>query len=599
MAKKLKTNKSLILKRVDRVLRGKVSSKIPATKFLPQDVRLSTNQMQTTSGVYVGRNYIAREFGSYGGVTNRLARYSDFELMDNDSPIIRSALDIYTANICIRNETGDYIQILSDNSKIKHELNHLFFGKLNIEYNLRQIARSLVKYGDHFAITPLVPGEGVVDFLQLIPREVEIENTLVEGRYKIYYKWAGNNKRKYTGYDMSHFKLVGDPLLQPFGMSILDGARRTWKQLKMLEDAMMIYKISRAPEARIYKIDVGNISPEKVPQFIEGVMSKVKRQSLVDETGNINNKFSPMSIVEDIVLPVRSEKSSADVSTLPGVQGFGLEELEYIQKQLFAALKIPKAYLTYDEDIRTKATLLREDSRFATYIENIQTAILNELNKIAVIHLLVKGFTEEESMNFVLKMPKPSLADESMRIQALSEKVNFIQSAMDTGIMSREQLQRTIFGMSKQEIATAIAQRITEAEMDHVIEKIKGDGKQTIQGYMSSPGDVDRATIRRLMFSQRPGEGSGEASAEGGGEEAGGLFGDEGGGDEGGGLFGGGEEAGGDEGGGTEEASDAFSNVTPASELIPKNKKKRFIEQNIIDELYSLIDDIDEVEGES
>lgn len=390
--------------------------------------------------------------------------------------------------------------------------------------------------------------------------------------------------------------------------SSIDSSRRPYKQLRMMEDAMLIYKVSRAPETRIFYIDVGNLPPSEVEEYVKNTVSQIKRQPLIDDKGQIDMRYSPMSVIEDFVIPTRQDKSSK-IETLPGIQGFGLEELEYILNKMFASLKIPKAYLGYDDEIRTKATLTMEDSRFSIIIERIQNFLISELNKVAMLHLWLKGFDEEEFVNFDLKMTKPSASEEAMRIENLSNKMTLLSTAKDLGLLSNKYLQRNILNLTEQEIAQIEAELIDQANTQSQITKITEQGIRSISSILQSPSEIDKNTVRRLMLSIRPGE---EPPADDGGDDIGGgdsggdMFGggggDDFGGDMGGDDFGGdmggepdlgGDTGGGDldlGGGGAEapiEGSDSFDRVISPDKIIRhdlrKKPKKSFLESEELD----------------
>jgi hypothetical protein len=375
----------------------------------------------------------------------------------------------------------------------------------------------------------------------------------------------------------------------------------------MLEDAMLIYKVTRAPETRVFYIDVGNTPPEDVETYVKNVVTQVKRSPIIDEQGNIDLRFNPMSVLEDFVIPTRGDMNSK-IETLPGVQGFGMDELNYILNRLFAALKIPKAYLGYEDEIRSKATLVQEDSRFAIVVERIQNFIISELDKIAMLHLYLKGYDEDDLAGFTLSMTKPSAAEEAIRIENLANRFNLVSTAKDTGAISITWLQRNILQLTDMDIAQIAAERIEEADTAFRVATITEKGMRGIEATLQSPSEIDKNTVRRLMLSIRPGE----APSEGGGGEEGGFGGFGGGGEDLGGglgdLGGGGEDLGGggeDLGGGGEEApapeapaerSDAFDRVISPDKMVSKGllhmKKKSFLESKNPEEIDQMIDRI-------
>lgn len=622
MAKKQKTklSRKYVLGRAERILKTKSASKTPASKFFTQDVRVLSRQLQR--GLYMGRNYMSGDYNYYGQNTSRFARYADYELMDREEPIISSALDQYEANVCQKNDKGEYIEIISDNKDIVEALEELLFDVINIDFNLPTIARGMCKFGDFFALLTLKPGDGVTEFMPLNSNEVERMETWNEyNEWSVYFTWLGNNRKKYKQYEMAHFRIITDSSMLPYGKSSIDSARRPYKQLRMMEDAMLIYKVSRAPETRIFQIDVGNLPPSEVEDYVKNTVAQIKRSPLIDESGQIDMRYNPMSIVEDYVIPSRGDRSSK-IETLPGVQGFGMEELEFILNKLFASIKIPKAYLGYDDEIRTRATLTQEDSRFSITIERIQNFLISELNKVAMLHLWLKGFDDEEFVNFDLKMTKPSAAEEAMRIENLGNKMNLLSTAKDLGLLSNKYLQKNILNLTDDEISQIDAELIDQANMQNQLDRIAEQGIRSISSILQSPSEIDKNTVRRLMLSIRPGEEAPEVEGGGfpGGEGGGGMFSSEGGGEEfGGGELGGeeggeeldlgggaGETGGGETGGGEldlggggeeapEEGSDAFDRVISPDKVIKRDLRKKpkrsFLESNEID-AESLLDKV-------
>jgi hypothetical protein len=579
--KKGKVSRKYVLGRAERILKGKLAaSKLPANKFFQQDVRVLSRQLQR--GLYMGRNYVSGDYNYYGANTSRFARYADYELMDREDPIISSALDQYASNVCIKNDTGETLMIQAENANVRDELDDLFSNVINIAFELPQIARGVTKFGDYFALLTLVPNEGVTNYQPLNSNEVEREETFTDSsEWTTFFKWIGNPRKKYKPYEMAHFRIINDSAMLPFGRSMIDAARRPWKQLRMLEDAMLIYKVTRAPETRVFYIDIGNTPPEDVETYVKNVVSQVKRAPIIDESGNIDLRFNPMSVLEDFVIPVRGDLNSK-IEVLPGVQGFGMDELNYILNRLFAALKIPKAYLGYDDEIRSKATLVQEDSRFAIVVERIQNFIISELDKIAMLHLYLKGFSEDDLAGFTLSMTKPSAAEEAIRIENMSNRINLISTARDSGAVSIMWLQKNVLGIADKDIAQIVAERLEEADVEFRVNTIKEKGIRTLGSMLQSPAEIDRNTVRELMRSIRAGESSVENSGNEG-DMDGGFGGFGGGGNMG--DFGdiGGEDledfedlGGGDDAEGGEapaERGDAFDRVFTPDQIIPKDKK--------------------------
>jgi hypothetical protein len=173
-----------------------------------------------------------------------------------------------------------------------------------------------------------------------------------------------------------------------------------------MEDAMLVYRIVRAPERRVFYIDVGNIPPEEIANYMEQAQTSLKRNKVVDKAnGKMDLRYNPLAVDEDYFIPVRGGETGTKIDSLAGgSNAAAIEDVQYIQKKLFAALKIPKAYLGYDEEIGAKATLAQEDIRFSRTIARIQKVIISELNKMAMIHLYSHGYEGEDLLDFTLKL---------------------------------------------------------------------------------------------------------------------------------------------------------------------------------------------------
>jgi len=344
----------------------------------------------------------------------RLQLFRDYDLMDHD-PIIASVLDIYADESTVKNEFGEMISIKSDNDEIQNILSNLFYDILNIEFNLWPWARNMCKYGDFFLYLILDPEHGISN---VIPLSV-YETGRIEGdeetmnpfsvKFKVDTQYSFLPKKEFDNYEVAHFRLLSDSNFMPYGKSMIEGGRRIHKQLRLMEDAMLIHRITRAPDKRVFKVDVGNIPPAEIDNYMERIINQVKRQPLVDQnTGEYNMKFNMQNILEDFYLPVRGKDSGTEINNLSGLTFNAIEDVDYLLKKLMAAFKVPKSFIGYEEDISGKATLAAQDVRFARTIERIQRIMVSELNKIAIIHLYILGFKDEELVNFSLSLTNPS-----------------------------------------------------------------------------------------------------------------------------------------------------------------------------------------------
>ena len=389
----------------------------------------------------------------------RLQLFRDYDMMDND-PIIASVLDIYADESTVKDEFGRILTIKSDDSQIQEILHNLFYDILNVEFNLWPWIRNMSKYGDFFLYLDIDPEYGVVNVIPLSVYEtIRIEGEQPENPFSVRFSIENDflhlGKKDFDNYEIAHFRLLSDTNFLPYGKAMIEGGRRTWKQLQLMEDAMLIHRIMRAPDKRKFKIDIGNIPPAEVETYMNRIIDRMKKIPLVDpKTGDYNLRYNMMNITEDFYLPVRGKDSGTEIETMQGLQFNAIEDIEYLRKKLLAAFKVPKSFIGYEEDINGKATLAAQDVRFARTIERIQRIMVSELTKIAVIHLYVQGFTDEKLVNFELSLTNPSTLYEQEKINIWKEKFTLAQQ-MTGGqaiLLSQEWVYNNILEMSDDEI---------------------------------------------------------------------------------------------------------------------------------------------------
>ena len=389
------------------------------------------------------------------GTYDRMARYGDFSEMEY-TPEIGSALDIYSEESVASDENGKVLHIYSENSKIKNILEDLFYDTLNIEFNMTGWVRNLVKYGDFFLFNDVNPQHGVINAYPLPISEVEREEGYdPNDPMAVRFRWTTQGNQVLENWQVSHMRLLGNDAFLPYGSSVLESARRIWRQLILIEDAMLVYRVVRAPERRVFKIDVGNVPPEDIPAYMEKAQSSLKRAQITDKTsGRVDLRYNPLSVDEDYFIPVRGSESGTDIISLPGGTMAGeTDDVEYIQKKLFAALKIPKAYLGYDENIGAKATLSQEDIRFSRTIARVQRTVLAEMNKIAIVHLYCNGFTDEDLLDFTLKLSNPSTIAQQQKLELYRTRFEIASSAAGVeGVVDKYWIQKNILRLSDEEI---------------------------------------------------------------------------------------------------------------------------------------------------
>jgi hypothetical protein len=403
------------------------------------------------------RSYFETHQGAQSMAYHQVRRelFRDYDAMDMD-PIIGSALDIYADESTTKNEYGDVLQIKSTNENVREMLHNLFYDIMNVEFNLWPWIRNLVKYGDAFLALEIMPGKGIINVAPHSTYNVErLEGTDPNNpdyvKYKVELDRFG--KKEYEQYEMAHFRMLSDTNFLPYGKSMIEGARRIWKQLSLMEDAMLIHRIMRAPEKRVFKIDIGNIPPQEVDNYMQKIINKMKKTPFVDKnTGDYNLKYNIQNLTEDFFLPVRGSDSGTTIDNLQGLEYAAIEDIDYLKNKLFAALRVPKAYLSYDENVNGKATLAAEDVRFARTIERIQRTVVSELAKIAVVHLAANGIEDSEMTNFELTLTNASTIYEQEKVNLWSEKVRLASDAKALNMLSSDWSYHNIFGLSQDEI---------------------------------------------------------------------------------------------------------------------------------------------------
>jgi hypothetical protein len=254
----------------------------------------------------------------------------------------------------------------------------------------------------------------------------------------------------FENYEMAHFRLISDVNYLPYGRSYLEPGRKIFKQMVLMEDAMLIHRIVRAPEKRIFYMNVGAIPPNEVEAFMQKTVQKLKKVPYIDpQTGQYNLKYNMMNMMEDFYIPVRGNDQSTRIDTAKGLEYNGIEDVAYLRDKLFAALKIPKAFMGYEKDLTGKATLAAEDIRFARTVERIQRILLSELTKIALVHLYTQGFDGEQLTNFELSLTTPSIIYDQERVNLMKEKVELATNIMDTSLLPTEWIYDNLFHFSE------------------------------------------------------------------------------------------------------------------------------------------------------
>jgi len=457
---------------------------------------------------------------------SRLSATYDYESMEY-TPEISAALDIYAEESTTVNEDGFMLQIYSESKRIKSVLADLFNNVLDINTNLPMWTRNTCKFGDNFVYLKLDPEKGIVGCQQLPNIEIErhevgmsdkqaVELGKHDSKKALTFTWK-NKAITFQSWEIAHFRLLGDDRKLPYGTSMLEKARRIWKQLLLSEDAMLIYRTSRAPERRMFKVFVGNMNDEDVEAYVNRVADKFKRQQVVDKnSGNVDMRFNQMAVDQDYFIPVRDPASPDPITTLPGATNLSeIADIEYIQKKLLTALRVPKAFLGFEEVVGDGKNLSLQDIRFARTINRIQKSMIQELNKIAIVHLFLLGF-EDELSNFTLGLSNPSTQADLLKIDVWKEKILLYKDLVadpGNGIQATSSTwaKKHIFNWSDEEIRLDLYQQRFERAVG---EELKGT--PTV---ITKTGIFD--TIDKLYGNNASGgtavSASGPMGAEGGG----------------------------------------------------------------------------------
>jgi hypothetical protein len=448
MAEQEKVPNSNVWKRLTRLFRSGpvVRHKIANGERVPSPQGTAKAFKKELSALYV------RALSSYANY-ERLSRYSDYNEMEY-TPELHSAIDIYADEATVKNDEGDVIEVTSRNAEIKDILETLFFDILDINFNAWSWMRHFVKFGDLCLFVDADDDHGILNLIPIPINEIEREENFdPKDPLAVQFRWLTRGNTILQNWQIIHFRLLGNDAYLPYGSSVLEPARRIWRQLILIEDAMLVYRIVRSPERRVFHIEIANTPPDQVDTFIEQVKTQMKRNTIVDSaTGRVDLRYNPLSVEEDYFLPKRGEQKS-QIDTLSGGQFTGdIEDVQYIQSKMFAAIKIPRAYLGYEDQLGSKATLAQEDVRFSRTIERIQGLFVAELNKIAIIHLFLCGFSGQDLKNFTIAMANPSTVAEQQRLELWRMKLEVAGMAQE-GMFDRGFVHRKIFGLNDKQIA--------------------------------------------------------------------------------------------------------------------------------------------------
>jgi len=449
---------------------------------------LSISAKELTKGKYT-TPYGGIDADGLGGITDALGldrrllhRFADYEQMDEYGDI-NAALDIYADDSTQTDSTTrKSVWIESQNEQIRKDLESMLYDRLGIEENVWEIARQTCKYGNDFEEI-VVGGDGVMGLNFLPPatvRRVEGKGGELLGFVQSYSMDMNIDQRTFKnlktehggmlskGKDMAvfedwrvaHFRLRSKNRDSVYGWAVTDPARWAWRRLILLEDAVMVYKLTRSPSRYAFYVDVGNMSNREAERALQNVKQKLKKRKFVNpKTGKLDFRFNPLSFDEDFFLGVRDGRESTRVDVLNGPSYQQVDDVQYFLFKLYAALKVPRAYLGYDENMPSKATLSQEDVRFARTVLRVQREIRNGLNKICRVHLASRRI-DPASVDFEVAMTVPSSIFELGQMEVRRTRAE-IASSMERHV-SLYWLLSNVYGLSDDEITEVMKQKEEE-----------------------------------------------------------------------------------------------------------------------------------------
>ena len=446
---------------------------------------------------------------AFAGLTNIKLMYRDADLMDS-FPEIGAALDIVAEESVLPGDKGQIVNVYSKSDRIKAILEDLFVNRLNLQVTAPMIIRGMCKYGNQFMMLDIDNKLGVKGWRQLPVFNVErlengIQNPYGSGQslavnnkeydsddFSTKFVWVDENNSQvpFRDWQIAHFRLLTNSMCLPYGTSYLNAARRHWRMLSLMEDMMLIYRLERSIERRVYKIYVGAIDDADVQAYVEQIANNFKRTPIIDPmTGQIDLRKNILSVDQDIFIPVRDQNAPTPIDTLSAAQNLtAMDDIKFVQNKVLTALRIPKSFLNFEENAGDGKNLALMDIRFTRVINRIQQAFLMELTKLASIHLYLLGF-DDDLTNFNLTMNNPSTQAEQLEIDNLQKKISAVRDAVsDPGnglpVMSQSRALKQIMKWSDKEIKENLEEIRLEkgiaAELEKTTQIIKRTGIQSI-----------------------------------------------------------------------------------------------------------------------
>lgn len=452
---------------------------------------------------------------AFAGLNNVKLMYRDADLMDS-FPEIGAALDIISEECSVLSSKGQIVNVYSKSDRIKSVLEELFTNRLDLQITAPMIIRAMCKYGNQFMLLNIDNKLGITGWRQLPVFNVERLENGVENQFAINgshsnadnkndmstkFVWQDENNTQvpFRNWQIGHFRLLTDSLYLPYGVSYLNKARRHWRMLSLMEDMMLIYRLERSIERRVYKIFVGAIDDADVKAYVEDIANNFKRTPIIDPlTGQVDLRKNLLSVDQDIFIPVRDPNAPTPIDTLSAAQNLtAMDDIKFVQNKVLTALRIPKSFLNFEETTGDGKNLALMDIRFTRTVNRIQQAFLMELTKIASIHLYILGFTDELT-NFSLSMNNPSTQAEQLEIDNIQKKITAIRDAVsDPGngipIMSQTRALKEIMKWSDKDIQNNFEEirleKAISAELEKTSQIIKKTGIfDTVDRIYGEPG---------------------------------------------------------------------------------------------------------------
>lgn len=279
---------------------------------------------------------------------------------------------------CSKGDDGNIIKVVHYKNEVKKAVEECFFGNIKINSQGYLIAKEMLKFGNAYVFLNTRKGEGVIDLVFLPPEYIRIEllqNSKNLDDYKYNWSGGGGGSNKFEPWQIAHFKIIEDIENLPYGTSILRSVVDTWRRIVLMREAIIIYRITRAPQRYLFKIDTSGMSPDEALAYADEMEKSLDKKPLINPaTNEIDFKTNPLSIQENIYMPTFTEDVGG-VSVLEGASNLSdIEDFKIIKEDFFAGLLIPKAFLTFEESLclsaDTKIPLLSGETKTIETLSN-------------------------------------------------------------------------------------------------------------------------------------------------------------------------------------------------------------------------------------